>query len=58
MKRSHAIILVALVILGARSACADSFTVTSTNGGKTVTDTVTTTLYGTTTITWAADAED
>jgi hypothetical protein len=56
MKRSHTIILVALAILGARSACADSFTVTSTNGGKTVTDTVTTTLYGTTTITWAADA--
>jgi hypothetical protein len=55
VKRIHAMIVVALVILGARAACAQDV-LTSTNGGMTVTDTVTTTDYGTTTITWLADA--
>jgi hypothetical protein len=54
MKRIHTMILVALLLLGARAASAD--TLTSTNGGMTVTDTVMTAAYGTTTITWLADA--
>jgi hypothetical protein len=55
MKRIHTMIVVALVILGARAACAQDV-LTSTNSGMTVTDTVTTAAYGTTTITWLADA--
>jgi hypothetical protein len=47
-------IAVALLILGARAAGAD--TLTAGDDGKTVIDVVTTPLYGTTTITWLADA--
>jgi hypothetical protein len=55
MRRICTMIVVALVIVGARAASAAD-TLTSTNGGMTVTDVVTTADYGTTTITWLADA--
>ena len=43
MKRMQTVILVALMLLGARAASAD--TLTSTNDGMTVTDTVMTAAY-------------
>ena len=54
MKRIHAMIMFALMILGVRAACAD--TLTSGDDGRTVIDIVTTPTYGTTTIKWLADA--
>lgn len=54
MKRILTMIVVALMILGVRAAGAD--TLTSGDDGRTVIDTVTTPAYGTTTITWLADA--
>jgi hypothetical protein len=54
MKRIQALIVVALLILGARVARAD--TLTPGDNGRTVIDVVTTPTYGTTTITWLADA--
>ena len=54
MKRIQTMIVVALMILGVRAACAD--TLTSGDNGRTVIDTVTTPAYGTTTIKWLADA--
>ena len=54
MKRIQAIFAVVFLILGVRVARAD--TLTQSDYGMTVIDTVTTTLYGTTTIKWLADA--
>jgi hypothetical protein len=54
MKRILTIIAVAVIILGVRSASAD--TLTSGDDGKTVIDVVTTKTYGTTTIKWLSDA--
>jgi hypothetical protein len=54
MKPIQTMIAVAVMILAARAAVADNLTLG--NHGMTVIDTVTTPTYGTTTITWLADA--
>jgi hypothetical protein len=54
MKRIQTMIVVAILILGARAACADDLV--STDNGMTVTDVVTTPKYGTVIIKWLADA--
>jgi len=47
MKPIHTMMMLAFMVLGARATSAQTFKVTSTDGGKTVTDTVKTSLYGT-----------
>ena len=54
MKRIQTMMAVAAMILSLRAAAQD--TLTPADGGKTVVDVVTTSLYGTTTIKWLADA--
>src|SRR5277367_2118001 len=58
MKQIHTMVVLALLILGAQTARAgtDTDTDTVTHDEMTVTDTITTALYGTTTITWLRDA--
>jgi hypothetical protein len=58
MKRIYTMVGLAFLILGAQTAKAgtDTDTDTVTHDDTTVTDTITTALYGTTTITWLRDA--
>jgi hypothetical protein len=58
MKQFHTTVVLAFLILGAQTASAgiDTDTDTVTHDDATVTDTITTALYETTTITWLRDA--